>query len=683
VVNIVTQSGTNQPRGRAYGFFRHDRLDARNALATREDPLRHAQYGMTFSGPLVRNRTFWFANAERTDLDKTGFVTVSPSNTAAINAVLDAAGYPGPRLTTGEFATGYETLNVFGRVDHQLAAASSLEVRYSFYDVSSPNARGVGGLNGVSRGTALDNRDQTIGVRWLRSFPGSVLNEARAQATRSSLAAPANDRVGPAVTISGVAGLGNSTTSPTGRDIALVQFADTMTLQRGAHLFKAGADFLYNDVAIEFPGAARGLYDFTSLANLNAGVYRQFQQAFGRTNLSQSNPNAGFFAQDEWRAAERVTINAGVRYDLQFLPEPITLDANNVSPRFGIAWSADRNTVVRAAGGVYFDRIPLRATSNALQRDGINYQVAVLSFGEPAGPAFPAVLPAFPASLLTAITTIDPDIQNGRTEQASIQFERAVGGAATVTAGYSYLRGRHIIMSRNVNAPTLTPAQAAAAGVANLGRPNPAFGNISRYESIGDSWFHGFTTSFETRPGAWGSARVSYTLSQAQDTAGNAFFSTPQDNDNVRAEKGPSDNDQTHRLVVSGSLGGSNPAGARWLGGFQVGYVMSFATGVPFNVVAGSDLNNDTTNNDRPRGVSRNSARQRSTASVDVRLSRSIPIGTSRVELLLEAFNLFDRTNILAVNNVFGTGTAPLPSFGQPTLAGDPRQIQVGVRWQF
>jgi hypothetical protein len=458
-----------------------------------------------------------------------------------------------------------------------------------------------------------------------------------------------------------------------------------VTLQHGAHLLKGGADVLYNDVRILFPGAIPGAYTFTSLANLQRGQWQQFQQAFGNPSFSQSNPNLGLFVQDEWRPRPSLTVNAGLRYDLQWLPDPIQLDANNVSPRLGLAWApGDRQTVVRASGGVYFDRIPLRATSNALQRDGVNYKVAVLSFGQGGAPAFPNVLPAFPSTLLTSITTIDPAIQNGRSEQLGVQVERGLGRLASATVGYSHVRGRQIIMSRNINVPTLTPAQAAARGVANLGRPNPDFANVSRYESIGDSWFDGLSLSLSTRGVAWGSVRLSYTLSKAEDTAGNAFFSTPQDSFNLAAERGPSDNDQRHRLVVSGTIGGSASRGARALAGLQLGYVVSYATGVPFNVVAGSDLNSDTNNNDRPAGVGRNSERQQAVSSVDLRVSRAFAIsGTHRLEVMLEAFNVLNRVNILAVNNTFGTGLTPLASFGQPTLAGDPRQMQLGLRWSF
>jgi hypothetical protein len=254
----------------------------------------------------------------------------------------------------------------------------------------------------------------------------------------------------------------------------------------------------------------------------------------------------------------------------------------------------------------------------------------------------------------------------------------------SVAAAYAYQRGHNIIMSRNVNVPTLTAAQASALGIANLGRPNPAFANISRFEAIGDSWVHGLTLSVNARPGAWGSARLSYTLSRAQDTAGNAFFSTPQDNSNIAAEKGPSDNDQRHRLVASGTVGGEGTRIRRALAGLEFGYVVSYATGVPFNVVAGSDLNSDTNNNDRPIGVSRNSERQPSTSSVDLRATRSFRIaGRQSVEGIMEVFNVFNRVNILAVNSTFGTTAVPLATFRQPTLAGDPRQIQVGLRWNF
>jgi hypothetical protein len=285
------------------------------------------------------------------------------------------------------------------------------------------------------------------------------------------------------------------------------------------------------------------------------------------------------------------------------------------------------------------------------------------------------MLASFPGGVLISTTTINPGIQDAYSRQASVELERAVGSAVSASIAYSYLRGRQVIMQRNINVPTLSAAQAAALGVPNLGRPDPRFGNVSQYDSLGDSWFNGLTLSLSARRTAWGSARVSYTLSQALDDAGNAFFNTPQNNFDILGDKGPSDNDQRHRVVLSGTVDRLRP--------FQISYLWSFATGVPFNPVTGTDRNNDTNNNDRPVGVGRNSARQPSTSSLDLRVSRSFTVGQHNFEAIAEAFNVFNHVNVILVNNTFGPGAAPLPTFGQPTAAADPRQVQLGVRWNF
>src|SRR5262252_2668407 len=274
VINVVSQSGANEWRGRAYGFLRSRRLDARNPLSTTpdprdpsrllKDPLTQAQYGATMGGPVARNRTFFFSNFEQTRLNNSVVVTISPADVAAINPVLDRAGYAGPRIGAGLTSTGYDTSNFFSRVDHHINTANLLTARYSFYDIESFNARGVGGLNAASRGTALEDRDQTIAVSEVATISSRVANEARFQFTRSRLAAPPNDLVGPAINISGVANLGTSTSSPTGRDIDLYELVDNVTVERGAHSLKFGADFLYNRVNIAFPGATQGAYTFAN-----------------------------------------------------------------------------------------------------------------------------------------------------------------------------------------------------------------------------------------------------------------------------------------------------------------------------------------------------------------------------------------------------------------------------------
>lgn len=678
VVNVVTQSGSNQWRGRGYGFWRDDSLDARNPLAGAKDRLSQWQYGASIGGPISTDRTFLFSNFEQTRQDRTGFITIGNANVAAINNELARAGFRGPQIKTGGFAITQDSTNYFARIDHELNPSNRLSFRYYLYDVSSQNARNVGGLNSVSRGAGLANRDQTIALNALSSFSSRVVNEGRAQYTRSRLQAPVNDLIGPAINISGTASFGTATFSPTARSNDLYEVVDSLSISRGPHSLKLGGDFLFNRLNITFPSALQGVYTFANLDAFRQGRYINFQQVFGEPDQFQSNPNVGLFVQNEWRPRSDLTINAGLRYEAQWLADPVTTDLNNLAPRLGIAFApGEHKTVIRAGGGLYYDRIPLRALSNALQRDGVRFKTAVVSFGQPGAPVFPGVLTEFPGGLLTSITTIDPRIENGYSYQASLEVERQLSGTTSLSAGYIHLRGLHLIMSRNVNAPTLSPADAARLGVSNLGRPDPRFANNSRFESAGDSYYDAMTFSLNKRPSKRLALRASYTFSKAIDTAGNFFFSSPQNNLDIRDDRGLSDNDQRHRLAVSGSF-------EQLPGGFVLSYIYAYESALPFNVQTGTDRNFDTSVNDRPVGVGRNTGRGFNFSSLDFRLDKIVRLSEhARLELIVESFNTFNRSNLQLPNRVFGAGITPLGSFGAPTGAADPRQIQLGLRFSF
>jgi hypothetical protein len=685
VVNVITNTGTNNWHGKLYGFARNRRFDARSPIATTKDFLTQAQYGASFSGPLVRDRSFFFTNFEQTRRNYSTVITIAPSAVATINNRLDQVDYKGPRINTGVVPASFDTTNFFLRFDQKVTELHQLSARYSVYQIKAENSRSVGGLNAVSRGTGLEDGDQSFVMGFFSTLREQTLNEARFQFTRSRLNAPTNDSLGPAVGISGVANFGTATVSPIERDIDLLQVTDSVSTQRGTHSLKAGADFLHNCVNIVFPGALQGVYNFTSLNNFISGNYLSFQQAFGVPGQFQSNPNFGVFVQDEWRARTNLTLNAGLRYDVQLLSHPIQTDTNNWAPRVGLAYApGDRKTIIRANFGFYFDRIPLRATSNALQRDGSKYLVVQLSPSQPGAPVFPNVLATQPSLLQTKpnITRIDPKIEASYSEQANIQIQRELSQKMSLSVGYMHFRTLHLIVSRNVNVPTVP----AAAGIPNLGRPDPQWGNISRFESSGDSYYDGLVVSLNKRA-THGSVRVSYTLSKSLDDTGNFFFSSPQNNFDLRDDYGLSDNDQRHRLVISGFLEapkGNKSRLGKALQGFQLGYIFTYASQLPFNVLLGSDRNFDTNNNDRPLGVGRNTGRGFDFVSLDMRLSRRISMSERvTLDLVAEGFNLLNRANLAVPNNTFGTGVAPLASFRQPTAAFDPRQFQFGLKLSF
>jgi len=680
IINIITHSGTNALRGDGYGFFRNQRLDSVNPLSRSKLPLDQKQYGASLGGPLLRDRTFFFSNVEEMRQRGGGVITISPANVTAINARLNEVGYGGLRISTGAFDSTLDTTNLFARVDHSLTPSDQLSARFSTYDVSSDNSRSVGGLNATGRGTSLENQDRTLALSNLWQVSDRAISETRAQVTRSRLEAPPNDLSGPAVTISGIASFGTSTSSPTARDIDLVELVQTSTWLASSHSLKAGVDLLRNRVTIAFPGALQGVYSFSSLANFQAGKYSSYQQAFGEPDTRQTNDNAGVFLQDEWHPGSRLTVNGGLRYDLQRLPSLVHTDTNNVSPRLGAAFDlrGDGRSVLRASAGLFYSPIPLRAVSNALQRDGVHYRVAQVGPTTPGAPTFPNVFTSFPTGVLTNVTTIDPDIQSGESTQAALQYEQQIGATLAASIGYEHLRGRHIIMSRNVNVPTTTDPT-----VPNLGRPDPRFANNSQYQSIGDSWYDGVTVALTKRPVSWGSFRLSYTYSKGLDTSGNFFFSQPQNAKDVAAERGRSDNDQRHRLVVSGTLTTPRTSGGTFLrrlaNGWMFSYVLSYASALPFNIQLPNDRNGDTNFNDRPVGVGRNAGEGFDYQSVDLRLSRSFSLGQRvSLEALIDAFNVLNRANYQVPNNVFGS-----PTFGKPTAVNDPRQLQLGVRLLF
>jgi hypothetical protein len=184
-------------------------------------------------GPLRRDRSFLFSNFEQTRLHNAVVLTLLPANVAAINHTPDQLGAAASRLASGLVPTGYNTTNFLARVDHRFNEANLLMARYSFYDLSSRNARSVGGLNFTSRGTALENRDQTIALSEVATLSARTANEARFQFTRSRLAAPPNDLTSPAINISGVANFGTATFSPTGRDIDSYGSALPFNIQTG------------------------------------------------------------------------------------------------------------------------------------------------------------------------------------------------------------------------------------------------------------------------------------------------------------------------------------------------------------------------------------------------------------------------------------------------------------------
>jgi hypothetical protein len=254
-------------------------------------------------------------------------------------------------------------------------------------------------------------------------------------------------------------------------------------------------------------------------------------------------------------------------------------------------------------------------------------------------------------------------------------------------------------MAVNQNVPTCL-----AAGTNNGCRPNPSFANNSQYSSVGESNYHGLHLSLVQRAAAWGQYRISYTFSKAMNNVGEFFFSSPIDPFDVSRDWGRSDDDQRHRLVVSGSAQTSMaPATTAWehvSRGFVASATLLAYSALPLNITSGVTTIQGTAGRPLVDGptptpldvrtaafIPRNAGSGSDFFSLNARLSRSFHVTEGLdVEALIEGFNLTNRQNVITRNANFGPGaypSSPSPTFGQITAVGDPRVFQFGIRARF
>jgi hypothetical protein len=728
--NYVSKSGGKTLHGDIYSYLRDKHLYAKNAYSGLLLPYTQTQSGVSLGGPIRKNRTFFFGNFEYRQLNQANFLTITSANAAAINTVLSADNYPGQLLNISPsnitvYPNPVRYDNFFFKVDDKVSEKDQLTARYSLYHVSSINSRNAGGLTYTSGGANLDDLDHTVALSNIYTINAKTVNETRGQFTNSNLLAPVVDQVGPAVSITNAATFGTASGSPTGRYDRLYEVVDNLSRQIGAHSVRVGADFLFNDLTITFPMSNRGSYSFSSLANFQKGIYSTYAQTFGNFVVPQTNPNFGIYAQDEWKASPSLTINAGVRYDLQWL-KAITLDTKNVSPRLGFAYSPfqSRGTVIRGSFGLFYDRVPLRALSNALESDGNGTAITAntlaslsLSYGQTNAPVFPNIVTGYtaltlPSTLRLSISTMDPNMKNARAIQNSLEVDQQISPTSNLAIAYQHIRGEDILIDVNLNTPTCS----SAVDPIDLCRPNQAIGNNKQYHPGADSYFDALTVSYNLRPVRYGSFRLSYTWSKAIDDVSYAFFSGPVNNYDPGEDRSISDDNQKHRVVVDGTLHSSlqsaNDLAGRLTHGWELGGTLTYYSGFPYNITNGvTDIQTTT---ERPclpgvtvaqcatalpgTMISRNAGQGFPSFTINTRVSRTFNVGQRfKLQGLAQAFNLVNTRNDLFPSGSYGSscyypaslgpaGSAPcvVPStFGRPTNSADPRSIEFAAKLLF
>ena len=234
-------------------------------------------------------------------------------------------------------------------------------------------------------------------------------------------------------------------------------------------------------------------------------------------------------------------------------------------------------------------RWPMRCSLPATRRTSTDSarSASSLSPTQSGAPVFPNILSqVVPTVTLVNFTTMDRDLENAYSRQASLEVEHQIGRTATVSVGYHYLRGLKLIMSVNQNVPTASRRETTTAA----GRI-PTMRTTANTRRPGRSEYDGLHVSFVQRPAAWGSYRVSYTYSKSMNNMGEAFFSSPIDPLDISKDWGRSDDDQRHRLVIHASVNTSMaPATTAWerlSHGFTVSGVVQYYSALPYNITSG------------------------------------------------------------------------------------------------
>lgn len=730
VYNAITPSGTNELHGSASFRFKRNSFAAKPfflATGARKPDTDANDFTATLGGPIKKDKLHFFGAYEYVDRSLvTGnqVITVKPADAQALGITLAEGGVI-PAQQKVNFA--------FGKADYQMNAANQLAVRYFHFQNSSPSNIAAG-LTTTDRATDFTDRMDSVSAQLVSMFGQSVLNELRVQyARRHQFRTQGGSVDGPAVTVSGVAAFGGArigNTDSVGFEFTqgITQVIDNVSWVRGNHAFKTGVDAQF--IADSRVRGDLFVYTFPSIAaylaarsGANPYAYSTFQQLAGEPSADYDSNFWGFFVQDDWQLSPRMKLLFGLRYDLFNVPSPrpfaanpysqkFRVDKNNFGPRVGFSWSLDQEarTVLRASSGLMYEPPLLDFYDNAILNNGDPRSYTVSLSGTSSGaPAFPQSLASPPPGFTLprqSINAVDPDFETQSAWLTNIQVERALSSVFAVAVGYVNSIGRNLPVLLDTNLiptgqtlPDGRPVYSTAVNAAT--RLDPTFDHINMFRSIGESTYNAFTATFTKRMTHGWMAQATYTLAKGTDNApltGTYVVGSnddrPSDPSNLDRDKGVTPFNQTHTLALSTVLApqvSGDGLGAALVNNNQLAIIVQANSGLPFNIRGNQDLNKDGLLNDRPNGIERNTGRLGRVFNLDLRYSRFLPLGGARkVEVLVEAKNLFNTRNVQGVNRVVtvdaaGNPLSLLPAVGSfPATSGyDQRLMQIGVKMLF
>jgi outer membrane receptor protein involved in Fe transport len=716
VVDVVTKSGTNSFHGSLFEFLRNDKLNANTYGALTKSPLHRNQFGGTFGGPIVKDKLFFFGGysglrQRETYFKNSAIVPTDLERQGNFSQTLDSKGqpvkitdpstkqlFPGgiipankldlaaqniltqsiPKANLpGDFYQAtvphpFDTDEVNFKMDYLV---SQHQVTGSYFRNSGQNLDALlGSLPWASRNFTWAQDNINLGDTW--TISPTIINQFRATymrdfggrvpAPQQSLADFGSNFVVqgtpslPQIGVTGYFSLNNAISGPVAGS-NYYGLRDVFSFVAGKHSVKVGADMyleklihdtlLNNYGVFSFDGSKSG----NALADFVLGTPRSMSQDAPITKY-QNDWYYGFFIQDDYRVTSRLTLNLGLRYDLQLpFTDPsnrylayvagrqstavpgalpgllfpgdkgigrgiIPADKNNFAPRVGFAYdpTGSGKTSIRGAAGLFYgspsanewnissDHQPFTVRQTFPNVATLSNPYANVAGGSPFPYTYSAGNPRFLPN--ADVSGINLAFRWPYTYQMNFSVQRQIAGGSVVTASYVGSLAHKLPFQRDTNYPIYTPA-ATSSNVNNRRpiQPTGLFSQVLSLDSSMNTSYHGLQLSVESRLARHFAFKGYYTFSKALDgvdlQASNVNNGAENFN-NLSLERGRTASDRRHNAVVSliwdTNYFNSSKPWLRWtLNGWTISGILSAHSGDPFTVTAGRDVNLDGNSSDR------------------------------------------------------------------------------------
>jgi Carboxypeptidase regulatory-like domain/TonB dependent receptor/TonB-dependent Receptor Plug Domain len=723
VLNVITRSGTNTSQGRAYGFFQNGRFNSAPysghftsgvpVFLDTTPPYNQRRIGGFLGGPIVPDKLFYFGGVESLDNSATTSLSISDYwRSQGVQSIIPTSNTRRPFILKG---------------DWNINSNSRLLLRHDRTIQQDTNCSGQGGDGcNSSPNWTLEKRATFDGplwsavANWTTTLSSRAFNEARAHygvnklIITSNLAGKYGEALITDVAHRGLyseknypgAAFGSSVTGGLEGETNLY-FIDNFTLVRGRHQVKFGGQIARVTMYMDIDGSQKARWGFTSdrVFNINdpASYPTTLSLAIGTAKDIEGHWNGGLFAQDTWQARDNLTLNLGLRYDVdnsiltgnQFVDgynqrfvaafggaAPLTRvkrDLNNVAPRLGAVWlpTSDRRTTIRGSAGIFYDQshfnyndVYINQTLLAVRRYSFNANDSTTNpFFNPADAAGSALrLRAFMAQNFPDwpdfsqlgpggqfVNGMAPDFRIPYTIQFTGGVTREFPSKVYVQADYVGSRGRDAVISRNVN------VQIVGGRFVTI---DPRFSGFSLFQNLGFIDYDALQTRVEHR-GSRLRAGVSYTLARTFSNTlatgvGGGAATNPLD---LSIDEGPANEDRRHNLVFDGSY--VLPLD------FQVAGIWRYSSPLPYSVTSATVV--------FARPEPRGSRRADNYRSLNIRLSKVFKLGgRTSATGFWEAFDVLNTDNFTTFQ-----GSLQSSQFGQPQAEFPKRQQQIGFRLDF